>query len=165
MSLFSVNGKRVRNFFVLLALAVLIAGCAGAREQRIMDDARRFSAVTRVDPSFRPAPDARLVWYSDIIVQDQGAAVPATSSQVEVIRQAIESTLVDKGYQLTDTTSDADYMVAAALVMDESTESQQINELVRIYPGLSNSFNNLDAGTLMVVITEPTDPRTATLLW
>jgi len=51
------------------------------------------------------------------------------------------------------------------LVMDDSAESQQINELVRIYPGLSNSFNNLDAGTLMVVITEPTDPRTALLLW
>lgn len=157
--------KNVCISVFLLALLPLVSSCAGNREARTMEAARRISVVTRTAPEFRPAPDASLVWYSDIIVQDQGAAVRVTPEQLAVIKQTIDSRLTGKGYRFSSSPDEADFMLAAALVMDQSAESQNINQLVELYPGLANSFNDLLAGTLLVVITRPTDPRTAPLMW
>ncbi|NKB34887.1 MAG: hypothetical protein GKR91_17465 [Pseudomonadales bacterium] len=130
-----------------------------------MSDARRFSAVTRIDPNFNPERGSQLVWFSDLIVQDSSAGLQATAQQVSVIQGTIESQLMRKYYRFTENRDDADYMVAAALVMDDSVQSQEITDLVQIFPGLANAFNDLESGTLLVVITAPTDPRTAPLLW
>ena len=106
-----------------------------------------------------------LVWFSDLIVQNENAATRATPEQAALIQETIESQLIRKDYQFTDDVDQADYMVAAALVMDGSPQSQQITELVQIFPSLAGAFNDLDQGTLPVVISPPTDPRTAPLLW
>ena len=150
---------------LIIALSFTLTGCVSNSADRIMNDARRYSAVTRIDPSFRPEVGARLVWFSDLIVQDEDAAIPATPEQVSVIQSTIESRLIGKNYRFTEDTEQADYMIAAALLMDGSEQSQQITELVQIFPGLASAFNDLDTGTLLVVISPPTDPRTAALLW
>ena len=150
---------------VIIGQCLLLTGCVTDTEDRIMDDARRFSAVTLNDPSFRPAAGDKLVWYSDLIVQDENAAIRATSEQISLVQSTMESQLIGKNYQFTDEPSEADYMIAAALVMDESTQSQQINDLVQIFPGIGGAFTDFDPGSLLVVISPPTDPRTAPLLW
>ncbi len=150
---------------VLVVLLSLQAGCVANSADSLMADARRFSAVTRVDPNFRPDAGANLIWFSDLIVQDENSAVKATADQIALITQTIESQFIRKRYQFTNDIEQADYMVAAAVIMDDSPESQQITELVQIFPGLAGAVNDLDQGTLLVVISPPTDPRTAPLLW
>ncbi len=159
------NYWQLGTILILLGLALALTGCAGNSAGRIMDDARRYTAITRTEPGFRPSAGAKLVWFSDIIVQDENASVRATPEQIALIQQTIESQLIRKNYLFTDDIDSADYMVAAALIGDDSTQSRQITELVQLFPELANAFNDLEQGTLLVVISPPTDPRTATLLW
>jgi len=147
---------------LIIGLSLVSTACTSGN---IMDDARRFSAVTRTDPSFRPEVGDNLVWFSDLIVQDENADIQATPAQVALIQATIESQLIQKKYRFTENVDQAQYMVAAAIVMDDSDQSQEINDLVQIFPGLSGTINDLEQGTLLVVIFPPSDPRTAPLLW
>lgn len=150
------------------AFIMLLSACAGNSEEAIMDDARRFSAVTRIDPSFRPEIGASLMWYSDIIIEDEGSIIRATSEQVLFIENTIESQLLRKLYQFTDDSAQADYMIAAAVLLNEGTQSQQITNLIQIYPGLADAINDFEQGSLLMIIIPPTPEGgavNAPILW
>lgn len=125
-----------RLAILLFNLLVLgISGCSSNSDARIVEDARRFSAVTRTDPAFRPQVGDTISWFGEVIVQDNNSAIKATEGQRELIHDIIEREMIRKLYRFTDDEAEADYVIAAAVLLDNSERSREITELVQINPG------------------------------
>jgi hypothetical protein len=150
---------------MLVTVMLLTTACVADSGAQLMNDARRFTVVSRIDPGFRPETGASIAWVVDFIVQDENSEVKATDAQAVFIKDTIDSLLQRKQYRLIEDAAEADYMVAAAVLLDNSSESQQITDLVQIYPGLGDAFNDLEQGTLMVIIVAPDYAENSPILW
>jgi hypothetical protein len=160
-----IQNRQQTTVTLLIMVTLLATGCVDNSDAQLMSDARRFTVVTRIDPSFRPEIGDSLIWLSDLIVQDANSEVKATDAQAVFVKETIESLLLRKRYRLTEDEAQADYMVAAAVLMDNSSESQEITELVQIYPGLGDAFNDHEQGTLVMIIVAPDYTENSPILW
>lgn len=151
---------------LLVACVFTLAGCQSPPPpEEVMSDAHRFTAVSRVAPDFRPVSQQRLIWYGDLIVEDQQSTTKITAENRQFIKQTLENQLRLRNYRFTQNPEEADYVVGAALLLDNSPESQTIENFLRLHPMVGSAVGRYPRGTLMVAIMEPGEITQQSVLW
>ncbi|MEQ9566473.1 MAG: hypothetical protein RLN85_11800 [Pseudomonadales bacterium] len=131
----------------------------------MISDAHRFTTVSRVAPEFRPAANQHLIWYGDLIVEDQQSSTKLTAENRHFIRQILEQRLRMRNYRFTQDPENADYVVGAALLLDNSPESRKIENFLQLHPMVSSAQGKYPTGTLMVAILSPGEINQQSVLW
>ena len=152
---------------LILLLGSLLTACANDSKSRIIDDARRFSVITRTDPVFEPKTGEKVAWYYDLMVEDSASQVKLSGDQAALIKNLIEDGMRRKGYQIVEATEQAQYILAAAVLLDNTAQSNRVLELIQLYPGLSGSFGDYENGTLAIAIIPSSNTSTTnpTIYW
>ena len=146
-----------------LCSVVLLFACSTPYQQSAFDDElKQLSSVTVTSPGFSLDKNASFQWRRDVIVIE-GDNIPDSVRNVNTrrIRYDIEKQLRSKGYRVTNNGS-GQYELIAAVILGESTEGRQLEEIARFYPSLGDSLADLKKGTLMLGIARPSSTR---LLW
>lgn len=146
--------------------ALLTTACTQVKTQpAASDNLNAYSAVVTADESFSPKANDTFVWYDEVILADENHTVKSPKATKRFVETLIEDEVRLKQYQFTDKASKADYMIGAAVILDNSEMSQQISNFVEIFPSLRESINHYNEGTILVVITRPGDIRQNKILW
>ena len=149
-----------------MALLVFLAGCSSQPQpEQVINDAHRFTTVSRVAPEFRPTMHQRLIWYGDLIVEDQQSGTKITTENRQFITQILEQQLRLRNYRFTQDPENADYVVGAALLLDDSPESRNIENFLQLHPMVGPAQGGYPTGTLMVAILSPGEVNQQSVLW
>lgn len=149
-----------------LALLSFLPGCnSQPQPEQVISDAHRFTTVSRVAPEFRPTAHQRLVWYGDLIVEDQQSSTKISAENRQFITQILEQQLRMRNYRFTQDPENADYVVGAALLLDDSPESRNIENFLQLHPMVSSAQGKYPTGTLMVAILSPGEINQQSVLW
>jgi hypothetical protein len=153
-------------FVLIAAVAWLTSACTPLETKTAMKDDINtyFSAVTAND-RFKPKANDTFVWYHEPLLSDQNQTVASPKATKRFIEKQIEAELLLKKYEMTDSMMDADYMIGAAIILDDSEMSQQISNFVKVFPGIRHSISDYKEGSLLVVITKPGDMSDDEILW
>jgi len=149
-----------------LTLLALLAGCSSPPQTgQVHNDAHRFTAVSRKAPEFKPRAQQRLIWYGDLIVEDQQSSTKITAENRQFIKQTLEQQLRLHNYRFTQDPETADYVVGAALLLDNSPESRNIENFLQLHPMVGSALGRYPTGTLMVAILKPGEINQQSVLW
>lgn len=97
--------------------------------------------------------DTKLAWFSEIVLIRSENVQPSLEI-VAYIQEAIQAYLTDRGAQFVDNPKDADYLVGAAFVADNTLSKEEMAERFRLYPTLL-SHRNYETGTLVAGLLPP----------
>ncbi len=146
--------------------AILTTACTQVQTQSIANNnLHTYSAVVTADESFKPKANDTFVWYDELFLADEDSTVQSPSASKRFIENQIEKEISLKNYNITEDVSQADYMVGAAVILDNSDMSQQISNFVKVFPSLGSSANHYNEGTILVVITKPGNILQNKILW
>lgn len=146
--------------------AMFTAACTQVQTQPIANDnINTYSAVVTADESFKPKANDAFVWYNELFLADENATVQSPNASKRFIENQIEAEIGSKNYTITEDVAQADYMVGAAVILDNSDVSQQISNFVEVFPSLGSSANHYNEGTILVVITKPGNIQQNKILW
>lgn len=153
-------------FVLIAAMAWLTSACTPFETKTaVKDDINTyFSAVTAND-RFKPKANDTFVWYHEPLLTDQNQTVESPTATKRFIEKHIEAEVRLKKYDMTDSLADADYMIGAAIILDDSEISQQISNFVKVFPGIRHSIRDYKEGSLLVVIAKPGDISDNEILW
>ena len=150
-----------------LTILVLLGSCSNSQQpsDRVINAAQRFTAVSRVAPEFQPQAQQSLIWYGDLIVEDQQSTTKITTENRQFIKQVIERQLQLRNYRFTQDPETADYVLGAALLLDNSPESNNIERFLQLHPMVGNTRGSYPRGTLMVALLKPGEINQQSVLW
>lgn len=157
------NHKQLFSIFII-ASAVLTTACSQVQTVST-ENPNAYSAVSTADESFAPKANDKFVWYNEVLIKDNNADLQEVEAAKKFIENTVEEEVRLKNYIITEDVDAADYMVGAAVILDNSKESQQISKFVKVFPEIAASINNYKEGTIIVVITKPGDIRKNKILW
>ena len=153
-----------------LCAGLLFASCASNTPPEPAQPSARISytSVSTTDASFAPMTGAKFAWYSPVITWAASGPTENYGAIENIARSTIEKALVARGFIVTHSQLDADYvigMVIASSDMQEATEFAQ-------YFGLSSGLSTTDGTTAQAMIgvipqssTAITPPSPNALLW
>ncbi|WP_370980039.1 hypothetical protein [Agaribacterium sp. ZY112] len=124
-----------------------------------------YSAVSTVSPDFAPKPGAKVAWYRDVIIADELSPVKVKPDTTLWIHSELNKQLTDHGYTLVNNHDDADYLVAAAIILDNSHKADRIQHLAQIFPHLNTHSSQDHKGSLIMVLTKPGYQTANSLMW
>jgi len=158
--------KSFRSIFTITAL-VLFGGCSNTQQpsNTVINAAQRFTTISRVASEFQPQAQQSLVWYGDLIVEDQQSTSKITPENRQFIKQVIERQLRLRNYRFTQDPETADYVLGAALLLDNSPESKNIENFLQLHPMVGDTRGNYPRGTLMVALLKPGEISQQSVLW
>ena len=146
--------------------AMLTAACTQVQTKPVAsDNLNTYSAIVTADESFHPKANETFVWYDELVLADENDTVQSPQKTKRFVETLIEDEVRLKHYQFTDKASQANYMIGAAVILDNSEMSQKISNFVEIFPSLRQSINQYNEGTLLVVIARPGDMSQSKILW
>lgn len=146
--------------------AMLTAACTQVQTKPVAsDNLNTYSAIVTADESFHPKANDTFVWYDELVLTDENDTVQSRKATKRFVEKTIEDEVRLKQYKFTDKASQADYMIGAAVILDDSEMSQKISNFVEIFPSLRESINHYNDGTILVVITRPGDMSQSKILW
>ena len=150
----------------IVITAMLTAACTQVQTKPVAsDNLNTYSAIVTADESFHPKANDVFVWYDEIVLADENDTVQSPTETKRFVEKLIEDEVRLKHYQFTDKASQANYMIGAAVILDNSEMSQKISNFVEIFPSLRQSINQYNEGTLLVVIARPGDMSKSKILW
>jgi hypothetical protein len=159
----------VTSFRIIFTIAMLgiLGGCSNSQQpsDTVVNAAHRFTAVSRVSPEFQPQAQQSLIWRGDLIVEDQQSTSKITDENRQFIKQVIERQLRLRNYRFTQDPETADYVLGAALLLDNSPESKNIENFLRLHPMVGETRGSYPRGTLMVALLEPGEISQQSVLW
>ena len=146
--------------------AMLTAACTQVQTKPVAsDNLNTYSAIVTADESFHPKANDTFVWYDELVLADENETVQSPKETKRFVEKLIEDEVRLKHYQFTDKASQANYMIGAAVILDNSEMSQKISNFVEIFPSLRQSINQYNEGTVLVVIARPGDMSQSKILW
>mgnify|MGYP002700514768 FL=1 len=146
--------------------AMLTTACTQVQTQPVANNnMNTYSAVVTADESFKPKANDAFVWYKELLIADENATIQSPSASKRFVENQIEKEISSKNYTITEDVAQADYMVGAAVILDNSDMSQQISNFVEVFPSLGSSANHYNEGTILVVITKPGNIQKNKILW
>ncbi|MBL4798348.1 MAG: DUF4136 domain-containing protein [Oleispira sp.] len=150
----------------IVITAMLTAACTQVQTKPVAsDNLNTYSAIVTADESFHPKANDTFVWYDELVLADENDTVQSPKKTKRFVEKLIEDEVRLKHYQFTDKASQANYMIGAAVILDNSEMSQKISNFVEIFPSLRQSINQYNEGTLLVVIARPGDMSKSKILW
>ena len=154
-------------FFIFIAtLALMTTACTQVEiKPAETTNLNAYSAVVTADESFKPKANDKFVWYDELLLTDEDHTIKAPAAAKRFIENQIEAEIRLKKYNITEQVTDADYMIGAAVILDNSEMSQQVSKFVKVFPGIRDSIGNYKEGTILVVITRPGDITRNQILW
>ena len=156
------------HFFAGLLVAPFLFACSQSpaietdSSTRVAGD---FAALSTVDPRFKPRVGATVAWYSDIIVSDELSDIKVSDEASGRLKQLLQQKISARGYQFVNDQAVADYIVGAAVVLDESEASKNIKALVGVDPGLSASLYHNQEGSIVLAMALPGLEGQDALMW
>lgn len=151
---------------VVALTAMLTTACTQVQTQpAAKSNINTYSAVVTADESFKPKANDTFVWYKELFLADENATVQSPTASKRFIEDQIEKEISLKNYTVTEDVAQADYMVGAAVILDNSDVSQNISNFVEVFPSLGSSANHYNEGTILVVITKPGKIQQNKILW
>lgn len=163
MSLRIMNKKYILSLVISVS-ALLSVACSQVQTTE-RDHPNAYSAVATTDESFSPKANDKFVWYNEVLINHENTEIDHIEGTKRFIEATIEDEVKLKNYTITQDDSIADYMIGAAVILDDSKESQQISNFVKVFPEIGPSINHYKEGTVIVVITKPGDIRKSKILW
>jgi exopolysaccharide biosynthesis protein len=159
------KSKKMISVFIA-ALALMTTACTQIETKpAVTDNLNAYSAVVTADEDFKPKANDKFVWYNELLLADQDHTVKSPAATKRFIENQIEAAVRSKKYNITEQVADADYMIGAAVILDNSEMSQQVSNFVQVFPGIRDSIGHYKEGTILVVITKPGDIRHSKILW
>ncbi|MFT5451917.1 MAG: hypothetical protein ACI9N9_001403 [Enterobacterales bacterium] len=159
------ESKKMISVFIA-ALALMTTACTQVETKpAATDNLNAYSAVVTADEYFKPKANDKFVWYNEPLLTDEDHTVKSPAATKRFVENQIEAQIRLKKYNITEQASDADYMIGAAIILDNSEMSQQVSNFVKVFPGIKDSINHYKEGTILVVITRPGDIRENKILW
>ena len=159
----------VTSFRIIFTIAMLgiLGGCSNSQQpsDTVVNAAHRFTAVSHVSPEFKPQAQQSLIWRGDLIVEDQQSTSKITDENRQFIKQVIERQLRLRNYRFTQDPEAADYVLGAALLLDNSPESKNIENFLRLHPMVGETRGSYPRGTLMIALLEPGEISQQSVLW
>lgn len=153
-------------FGFITALAMMTTACTQMETKPAATDNRNaYSAVVTADESFSPKANDAFVWYDELLLTDEEHTVKSPAAAKRFIGNQIETEIRLKKYNITNKVAEADYMIGAAVILDNSEMSQQVSNFVEVFPGIRDSIGHYKEGTILVVITKPGAMKQNKILW
>ncbi len=154
---------------LLIAALSGLTGCgstAGGKVDKpaLLEDPEltQISAVSVARPGFELEPGASIAWRTELLwLGGEGIEGDSPAVAQMNIRREIERQLSERGHSWVEST-DADYLMVAAVVVGDSEAGAALEELGRLYPSLSYIPRTLETGTLLVAMSRPGSP---VVLW
>ncbi len=137
--------------FVLIGL---LGSCSGQEQRKRMAEASLSSVITVTSPDFSPARHAQTRWHSDLIWVDDNSDIHVADSEKPKLQKLLQSEMETKGYRFGGDDFVADYVFVSAVLLGEGQRKQELEELFKLYPALSDS-QDYQKGTLMVAVVKP----------
>lgn len=157
--------KHTHIFSIFItAIALMTTACSQVQTQNA-DNPNAYSAVSSADESFKPKAQDKFVWYKEVLIQHDNTEIDQLEGTKRFIENTIKNEVQLKNYTITEDVASADYMIGSAVILDNSKESQQISNFVKVFPEIGASISNYKEGTMIVVITKPGDIRKSKILW
>ncbi|WP_096086126.1 hypothetical protein [Agaribacterium haliotis] len=157
----------VKKIFALVALSLVVAACSQSAESvdSAPPHAADYSAVSTSNPDFKPAAGTKVAWFKDIIVADELSDVKVKPEQAKWAQQRLSEEVKKRGYTIVADKDDADYFIAAAIILDNSHEADRLQELTHMFPHLNTQSGMDHKGSLVMVITKPGYQTINSLMW
>ena len=153
-------------FVVITALAMMTTACTQIETKpAVTDNLNAYSAIVTADEDFNPKVNDKFVWYDELLLTDQDKTVEHPAAAKRFIEHQIEEQIQLKQYNMTETIADADYMIGAAVILDDSEMSHKVSNFVKVFPGIQDSIGHYKEGTILIVITKPGNIRHNKILW
>lgn len=157
--------KIVNNSLLLCFVSLALSACVVNREQQLAHDASLFSVISATQPGFQPREGDSFSWYENLLVVDSEAKIRVDEEERMIIQGKIQEQMLAKGFRLAAPAEQSTYTLGAALLLDDSEESQRIKSFVKAFPSLTQSIKGYDHGTLLVVIAPTGKLESGDLLW
>lgn len=159
------ESKKIRSIFIA-ALAMITSACTQVETKPVATDNRNaYSAVVTADESFSPKANDTFIWHNKPLLTDEDHLVSSPATAKQFVSNQIDAEIRLKKYMITDNMAEADYMIGAAVILDNSKMSQKVSNFVEVFPGIRDSIGHYKEGTLLVVITKPGDIQENKILW
>ena len=144
-----------RRALILLALSLMLAACSNmSRDANNLPVPLNNSNVISVTlPGVAVTDETKLAWYSDIVLIRGEQGYPDVNV-IAYMKTVIQDYLIEAGAQIVDDPAEADYLVAAAFVADNTLTREEMAQRFRLYPSLL-SHRRYDTGTLVAGLLPP----------
>jgi hypothetical protein len=162
---------RLYKYYFIVVVGAFLSACTTDSSQPLKKNyANSFSSVVAKKSKFEPLASQVFSWRRDIILVDEESSVKVTPDMITYVGASIEQQLSLKNYSIQPASKKTDYYIAAAIILDESSDSKKITSFAKTYPGLSSSIYNNKKGNLIVMVfdksVEATDKITERhILW
>jgi len=148
--------------FAVLLLGTTLISCSNINTELINREARKISAVSTVSPDFQPIKGQTVAWHSELVIAGKILDEKSDLQFKELITTSVTNAIAEKGYSIVSGKGNADYLIAAAIFMDD-VDISEISSVI-MYPGLVKSVANLEKGSLLVTLGRY-DKNKMTLMW
>lgn len=148
---------RLYKYYLIMIIAVFLSACTTVSNEPLKKNYdNSFSSVVAKDSKFKPLASQVFSWKQDIILVNEESSIEVTPDIIAHIGSSIEQQLTLKNYRVQPASSKTDYYIAAAIILDESSDSKKITSLAKLYPGLSSSIYDNKKGNLIVMVFDKT---------
>ncbi len=138
-----------RHLLILLG-ALALTACSTSRLEPEQDPLTQASAVSVTLPGFVTTPETTMRWRSDLVWIDDPEG--RYQRRADVLQQALQRELENKGYRFVTGEEKADYDVLAIALLGQLEEQPELDEVFRLYPTLAKPAKGYGIGTVLVAI-------------
>lgn len=159
----------MRNFLALVISALtitLLTSCVTVYEPLPLTSERSYSAITSHSDVFKPRAGQSFAWFTDRVLSSGGEAEAAIPIHVrELIAESLEAGLIAKGFRVADNASEADFMIGAGILVNDSDHDKTMLKFMEVFPAIRETLAADQPASLLVAAGRQGDLKQHHLLW
>ena len=163
-----INRMRLKTFplTALLLSAVTLTSCVTVYEQEPTQKKETYSAVISHADAFTPQKGQSFSWFTNhVVTSDSDAEVKVPEHIKQLITETIEAQLVAEGYRVATSTEAADFLIGAAVLLNNDTQSEEMQNFIQVFPAIRETLDDEQRGTLLLAAGRPETLNQYNLIW
>ena len=152
----TIKYNRMYKIIMRFALiTVCVAACTPAQQgnQKLPGALSQAAVVTFASPRFNVAPASVIAWHSNIgVFGNTDAALD--NATVDNLRRQIETQLVARGFRVSRSAGQGDYLLSGAIVLGDAMSERDLAAAFNLQPSLLTS-QAYETGTLVLRLLKP----------
>ena len=123
------------KIFTIFLSFILLIGCQATQSVKNSIATER-TVLSVKESSFNPQVGSKFAWFGDIVLPE-GPVSKENQFLVDTYTNAFNTELRQRGFEIVESVSEADYVIGAAVADGKSAQSEQIMDFFLMYPSLA----------------------------